>query len=297
MSERFKPIGFAAHTPKSGVASGPATSYAKYLSRPPLFAPESVEEQAPSRRKDRPRIRPTIERYDFPAITIGRRVDTAKIGSAWRQFEKRFAASHRGWNGGSLLPLSEVMCVFITPEQMNGALTEQYDGASRKPGDQQRRQIVTDIRNRVKSMVCDLATEQVYLDRQVGMQADTEELRARALDPDAYEIGYALEMPETDHVDRFWVPGRFELGDEEACGTHGYGLNFEDEFGILRRERETLIDRFCSQFRFNERHFRGDWQPQLQLVETVKPVHQIKQLFLPAAPISVPLKGPAAFVS
>lgn len=318
-------FGSAKYAPASFAAHAKASEFAKALAQAAsarTFSPipgTTTDAAGPARKKNRPPRRPQIEKYDFPNITVGRSINMPQAGSAWRSFEGRLTTRYRGWRLGRILPLSSLVCVYFTPHQMNEALRERYEAAARLPGDNNRQEIAGQVRDKIKQLVEGLSADHSNDIKRIAFQADLEKLRERALDPDNPKwLGEPLTVEEAriantgydpfdrqdlaDQMlvtkpDRLWTPGKYRVGEHEATGEYSVGLTLADEYDTLRSERDLLIQRFCGRLGFNSRHFTNEWQPQLDLIQTVQPVHQLKALTLPGAPLFIPLKPPSAFIA
>jgi len=242
-----------------------------------------------------------ITTYPWPDISVERRINAPEAGRRWSQFGAD--AEHRARNIGRAVFWKQLKCSLITPKEMNDALTEVHGSIARDPNDGRRKAKAQDIAAKANRFIAHLALEQDRAERFVEL-AESSDLRQRALDPDnpAWEIALAEQaLSENDpkpQTASLWIPGNFEVGQQEGVGPNGIGFSLDDTDGRLADGRRELVSGICRVLSLNQEHFTAaeDWKPHVLVVDT-SPLPVDGLVFtLPRMPLDMPLKAPRAYV-
>src|SRR4051812_41238468 len=94
-------IGLASKMPPKKRAAPQTNNYAQYLAEAhrPLLPVGEAEPPVPAKKKNRPRDRTPITKYDFPDMTIGRKINMPEAGD-WRKHHQVFERRNLGWKPG-----------------------------------------------------------------------------------------------------------------------------------------------------------------------------------------------------
>ena len=315
----FKRVGFAASMNKpelsiTGMQPRIGIAAAMYKYEDDLAALEISPKKRQARREG-----PMRPNHSWPDVRVSRRIDMANVDAEWRKFHSTMAV-RQGKRVGRVAALKELECVYISPREMNNALTERYAGPSKKSLDSERTKKSRDVVRQMNNFQAELGEQ---YEQMVIVQALSEsvDLGLHLQDPDNQRwqswssfvgleqfmdqeylrdngLEYVAEQVSINNRDRLWVSGQFTIDGEEGCGPQAYGFRLEDERGIMATERQELVSGFCSRFKLNPKHFSADWTPRVVLVDTAPHnVADLRDIIIPALPITVPLHAPRAFVT
>lgn|GEM_PF-2437993 len=265
------------------------------------------------------RQRPAQPNHTWPDVTVSRRIDMPNVDANWRKLHRTLDV-RQGKRMGQVVALKAVECVYISPSEMNNALTERYVGPSKKPLNSERIQKSRNLVRQMNSFQAELGGQYGQTIKAQAL-AESADLRQRSQNPDGAPwqfgtsvtgleqfmdpeylrdngFGYEAEQVLIASSDRLWVPGRFTVEGEAGCGPQAHGFTLEDEHGIMATERQELVSGFCSRFKLNPRHFATDWTPRVVLVNAAPfNVSDLREIVMPPLPFNLPLQTPRAFVT
>jgi hypothetical protein len=315
----FKRVGFAASMDKPEASITGLQSRIGFAAAMQKYEDELAAIVTSPKKRQTRRQHSAQPNHAWPDVRVSRRIDMTSVDAQWRKFHRTFEV-RQGKRVGRVVALKELECVYISPSEMNDALTERYVGPSKKALDSERTRKSRNVVRQMNNFQAELGGQYDQTVKQQAL-AESADLRLRSQDPDNElwqartgltgleqfmdpeylrdnGLEYAIEQVLLTKSDRLWVPGRFAIEAEDGCGPRAYGFTLEDEQGIMATERQELVSGFCSRFKLNPKHFDTDWTPQVVLVDTSPHnVADLSDIVIQALPISLPLQAPRAFVA
>lgn len=314
----FKRVGFAASSNKPEVSMTGMQARIGFAAAMQKYEDDLAAIEIAPKKKQTRRQHPAQPNHTWPDVKVSRRVDMANVDAEWRKFHRTLDV-RQGKRIGRVVALKDLECVYISPSEMNNALTERYVGPSKKALDSERTKRSRTVVRQMNSFQSELGGQYEQTVKAQAL-AESADLRLHIQDPDNAlwqswtsfvgleqfmapeylrdnDLEYAAEQVLLTNSDRLWVPRRFTVDGEDGCGPQAYGFRLEDEQAIMATERQELVSGFCSRFKLNPKHFDTDWTPQVVLVNTApRNVADLRDIVIPALPINLPLQAPRAFV-